>query len=95
MYACICRGIAEADVRRVGRAGIVAPDALIAVLGLDDQRCCGRCAATIERFVALAWEGASETGVGSPTAAGADLFSRRSEPNSNAVRELSHSRSVQ
>lgn len=60
MYVCICRGITEADVRRAGRAGITAPADLIAVLGLDDDRCCGRCAAHVEDFVALAWEGAAE-----------------------------------
>jgi bacterioferritin-associated ferredoxin len=59
MYACICRGITEADVRRVGRAGVTAPDRLIAVLGLDDERCCGRCALQVGAFVELAWEGAS------------------------------------
>lgn len=57
MYACICRGITEADVRRVGAAGITAPAQLVGVLGLDDERCCGRCAVHIEAFVELAWEG--------------------------------------
>jgi bacterioferritin-associated ferredoxin len=64
MYACICRGITEADVRRAGGAGITAPDRLIAVLGLDDERCCGRCAVQIEEFVELAREGASRAGLG-------------------------------
>lgn len=57
MYACICRGVSEADVRRAGRIGITAPDDLICVLGLDDERCCGRCVAQIGEFVELAREG--------------------------------------
>jgi bacterioferritin-associated ferredoxin len=58
MYACNCRAITEADVRRVGRHGVTDPDELIAVLGLDDARCCGRCERNVQQFVALAWEGA-------------------------------------
>ena len=58
MYACICRGITEADVRRAGRAGDLTPERLVGVLGLDDAGCCGRCAESIEPFVALAREGA-------------------------------------
>lgn len=60
MYACICREITEADVRRVGSAGVVTPDRLITVLGLDDAACCGRCVDGVEDFVALAWAGARE-----------------------------------
>lgn len=58
MYACLCQRITEAEVRRAGRDGLVAPAALVARFGLDDQRCCGRCLAAVEQFVALAWEGA-------------------------------------
>jgi len=60
MYACICLAISETQVRNVGRSGIVAPSTLIEVLGLDDRRCCGRCARQVDTFVALAWEGAAE-----------------------------------
>jgi len=58
MYACVCQGITEADVRRLGAAGIAAPDDLIAVLSLHDDNCCGRCITAIDSFVALAEEGA-------------------------------------
>ena len=57
MYACICRGITEAAVRQAGHAGVIAPGALIMVLGLDDDACCGRCANRVQDFVALALEG--------------------------------------
>lgn len=60
MYACICKGITEAEVKRVGRSGIVGAHALIATLGLNDAECCGRCVEDVEQFVELAWEGASE-----------------------------------
>lgn len=58
MYACICRGITESDVRRVGAAGVTDPAALISTLGLDDDRCCGRCVRRIDEFAELAWQGA-------------------------------------
>jgi bacterioferritin-associated ferredoxin len=57
MYACSCRAITEDDVRRAGRRGVIDPDELIALFGLDDPRCCGRCEEGIDQFVALAWEG--------------------------------------
>ena len=60
MYACICRGITEDQVRGVGSLGITAPGELITVLALDDPCCCGRCAAHIEEFVELACEGACQ-----------------------------------
>lgn len=60
MYACICRGITERQVKAVGRDGIVAATALIKVLELDDERCCGRCVEHIDELVDLAWEGAAE-----------------------------------
>ena len=67
MYACLCRGLTEADVRRAGQAGALTPASLVPALGLDDAGCCGRCAEDIEVFVALAWEGA---GLGQPDAPG-------------------------
>lgn len=68
MYACICRGITEARVREAGRAGITAPDALIAGLGLDNERCRGRCAAHVGEFVELVWEGGATASVWHPLA---------------------------
>jgi bacterioferritin-associated ferredoxin len=64
MYACMCQGVTEDQVRRAGSLGITAPGDLVAILGLDADRCCGRCAAHIEEFVELAWEGASQAGRG-------------------------------
>jgi bacterioferritin-associated ferredoxin len=58
MYACVCQGVTEADVRQLGAAGIAAPEDLIAVLSLNDEDCCGRCVTAIDSFVALAEEGA-------------------------------------
>ena len=54
MYVCLCRGLTEKDVRRAARAGATTAPVLIATLGLDDPVCCGRCARTIGRYVALA-----------------------------------------
>ena len=62
MYACICRGITEAEVRQAGRAGLVSPDGLIRPLGLNDDACCGHCAERIQDFVAVALEGATYGG---------------------------------
>lgn len=60
MFACVCRGVNESQVKEAGRAGITSPEALIAALALDDEACCGRCAEEIEEFVELALEGAAE-----------------------------------
>jgi bacterioferritin-associated ferredoxin len=57
MYACLCRGLTDADVRRAGQAGALTPASLVPALGLDDAECCGRCAEDIDMFVTLAWEG--------------------------------------
>jgi bacterioferritin-associated ferredoxin len=54
MYACVCLGITEEDVRRAGRGGAVTAEALVRVLGLDQATCCGRCLLQIEEFVDLA-----------------------------------------
>lgn len=66
MYACVCRAISESDVKRAGRAGYIHPDALIAVLRLDDDANCGRCVDTIDDFVDLAYQGAAEANLGTP-----------------------------
>jgi bacterioferritin-associated ferredoxin len=60
MFACICRRVTEADVRRAGVQGAVAGEALVNALGLDDERCCGRCLARVDEFVELALSGAAE-----------------------------------
>lgn len=75
MYACLCQRVTEADVRRAGRDGLVAPAALVARFGLDDRRCCGRCLAAVEQFVALAWEGA-DAAAGRPAQPGPAVLVR-------------------
>lgn len=57
MFACICRRVTEAEVFRAGLEGALVPDALITVLGLDDDMCCGQCVRRIDEFVALARRG--------------------------------------
>ena len=64
MYACICRAITEADVRRAGRAGVTSCEDLIALFGLHDGSCCGRCVRQIDRFHRLAAEGKDCADVG-------------------------------
>jgi bacterioferritin-associated ferredoxin len=54
MYLCLCKGISDAEVRQAARAGHVTAEALIAVLGLRDEECCGNCVENIEEFLALA-----------------------------------------
>jgi bacterioferritin-associated ferredoxin len=54
MYLCLCKGISDADVRQAARAGHVTAEALIAVLGLRDEECCGNCVENIEDFLAVA-----------------------------------------
>ena len=54
MYLCLCKGISDADVRQAARAGHVTAEALIAVLGLCDEECCGNCVENIEDFLAVA-----------------------------------------
>jgi len=54
MYLCLCKGISDADVRQAARAGHTTAEALIAVLGLRDEECCGNCVDNIEDFVRIA-----------------------------------------
>lgn len=54
MYVCLCKGITESDIRKLGCAGFLHPDLLAATLGIDEENCCGRCARNIEELVALA-----------------------------------------
>jgi len=54
MYICLCKGVTESDVRTLGRAGVVSPEALAATLGIDREGCCGRCLQSIAEIAALA-----------------------------------------
>ena len=54
MYVCLCRGIKEREVRAALHEGHTTREALIARMGWDDPRCCGRCARNADRFVLLA-----------------------------------------
>jgi bacterioferritin-associated ferredoxin len=89
MYACNCRAITEDDVRRAGRRGVTDPEDLIALLGLDDARCCGRCERNVQQFVALAWEGAIQFDGDSPerplVVASSHALSERSRAPSTAA----------
>jgi len=51
MFMCICKGITESHVESLAQSGVTSPEDLIASLGLHDDRCCGRCAREIDRFV--------------------------------------------
>ncbi len=51
MYACLCKGLTEADIQRaVGPEGQVNAT-VIAALGLDDETACGRCLHDIDDFL--------------------------------------------
>jgi bacterioferritin-associated ferredoxin len=63
MYVCLCKGLTESEVRRVGEAGLVDSSSLVERFGLDDDECCGRCARNIHELVALA-SGQVSCGVG-------------------------------
>ncbi len=56
MYVCLCKGITEATVRAVGSSCHGCPELLAATLGIDDERCCGRCIRNIHEFVAISAE---------------------------------------
>jgi bacterioferritin-associated ferredoxin len=59
MFACICRRVTEADVCRAGVQGALASEALVMALGLDHEKCCGRCLARVDEFVELACRAAA------------------------------------
>ena len=44
MYACLCRGLKERDVRQAVADGYNTRNMLIARMGWDSPACCGRCA---------------------------------------------------
>lgn len=54
MYLCLCRGINEARVQELGRAGMVTPCQLAQELRIKERDCCGRCLRDIDQFVAVA-----------------------------------------
>jgi bacterioferritin-associated ferredoxin len=56
MFICLCKGITDEDVRRLGESGITEPTELIAILGLDDRTCCGKCARNAGHLAELACE---------------------------------------
>ncbi len=57
MYICVCKGIKEADVRALGRAGVTCPKELASTLEIDDKdNCCGRCINNLVDFVTIASE---------------------------------------
>jgi bacterioferritin-associated ferredoxin len=53
MYACLCKGLRESEVREVVRSGASTPHELVIALGLDQRGCCGRCAREVDRLWAL------------------------------------------
>ena len=53
MYVCLCKGITDTAIRKLGRSGIVEADELIDVLGLESAECCGRCVKNIVEIAAL------------------------------------------
>ena len=57
MFACICRGVTEDDVYAAGADGVLAAETLVALLGLNDDTCCGQCLERIDEFVELAHRG--------------------------------------
>jgi bacterioferritin-associated ferredoxin len=54
MYICLCKGITDKQVRKLGESGVTSPHALIQILGLESDECCGFCAHHIGRMVAIA-----------------------------------------
>ncbi|MEY4705358.1 MAG: hypothetical protein RL042_1563 [Nitrospirota bacterium] len=54
MYICLCRGITESAIRRLGEEGVVCPNILACELGLNEPDCCGRCLKKIETLSAIA-----------------------------------------
>jgi bacterioferritin-associated ferredoxin len=54
VYLCLCKGVTEAEVRRLAREGVLTAPDLIKRLGLAEKRLCGRCIREIAEFVELA-----------------------------------------
>ena len=57
MYVCLCRGLTQAEVDRVSRAGSTTTAALRRGLSLNAEDCCGCCALAADELLALVvWE---------------------------------------
>jgi bacterioferritin-associated ferredoxin len=54
MYVCLCKGLTESDVQRAAQSCMLDTDSLTAMLGLDDEDCCGRCIRNIHQLIAIA-----------------------------------------
>jgi bacterioferritin-associated ferredoxin len=63
VFVCVCKGITETAVQRLGESGCVTPERIMESLGLRDDDCCGRCADDIDEFAAIAQDAALITWV--------------------------------
>ncbi|MEX0784225.1 MAG: hypothetical protein WD557_16415 [Dehalococcoidia bacterium] len=54
MYACICKGVRQSEVRRLVAGRRIDPDLVIDVFNLDDPVNCGRCPREIEAIIRAA-----------------------------------------
>ncbi len=57
MYACVCKSLTEADIRREAIRVQFRRAALVRGLKLDDESCCGRCLSELDRLLATACPG--------------------------------------
>lgn len=76
MYVCLCKGITESDLRAATPAGEAHPQAVIKLLGLDDDDCCGRCVENIDELTALVSEQCLECPLASSRSLQLDTSSR-------------------
>lgn len=76
MYVCLCKGLTESDVRDAAASGHTSTEALIAILGLEDDGCCGRCLERADELAALA----------SPSCAHCPLAASRLDTQSGQLR---------
>jgi bacterioferritin-associated ferredoxin len=54
MYVCLCKGLTEADIRRMAPKRELCPETFKACFGFDDEECCGRCAEKLPELLAIA-----------------------------------------
>lgn len=54
MYVCLCKGLTEADIRRMAPKREVCPETFKACFGFDDEECCGQCAENVAELIAIA-----------------------------------------
>jgi bacterioferritin-associated ferredoxin len=71
MYACLCKGLTESDVRKIARdlagRGVTSVPAFLEYLELDDIGACGHCAEEPEHLIELAegeWAESGKPGTG-------------------------------